>query len=72
MTGLVDEGTAVDVFYMDFNKAHSTVSHKILLEDKMQTRCVDCTNSQEGELKSGWIAKPQMQWSAAQSLVWAQ
>lgn len=26
LIGLVDEGTAVDVFYMDFNKAHGIVS----------------------------------------------
>ena len=32
MTGLVDEGTAVDIVYLDFRKASDTVSHKILLE----------------------------------------
>jgi len=31
MTGWVDEGTAVAVFYLDFSKAFNTVSHSILL-----------------------------------------
>jgi len=31
MTGLVDEGRAVDVAYLDFSKAFDTVSHNILL-----------------------------------------
>ncbi|GAB0205839.1 mitochondrial enolase superfamily member 1 [Grus japonensis] len=32
MTGLVDEGRAVDVVYLDFKKAFDAVSHKILTE----------------------------------------
>jgi len=32
VTRLVDEGKAVDVVYIDFNKAFDTVSHNILLE----------------------------------------
>ncbi|GAB0184601.1 mitochondrial enolase superfamily member 1 [Grus japonensis] len=32
MTRLVDEGKAVDVIYLDFNKAFDIVSHSILLE----------------------------------------
>ena len=32
MTRLVDEGKALDVFYLDFSKAFDTVSHSILLE----------------------------------------
>jgi len=31
MTGWVDEGRAVDIFYVDFSKAYDTVSHNILL-----------------------------------------
>ncbi|GAB0209103.1 mitochondrial enolase superfamily member 1 [Grus japonensis] len=32
MTGLVDEGRAVDIVYLDFSKAFDTVSHKILID----------------------------------------
>ncbi|PKU48030.1 rna-directed dna polymerase from mobile element jockey-like [Limosa lapponica baueri] len=31
MTGWIDEGTAVDVVYLDFSKAFNTVSHSILI-----------------------------------------
>ncbi|KAK4816570.1 hypothetical protein QYF61_017960 [Mycteria americana] len=36
MTGLVDEGRAVDVVYLDFKKAFDTVSCKILIEKLMK------------------------------------
>lgn len=32
MSGLADEGKATDVFCVDFNKAFSTVSYKILID----------------------------------------
>ena len=32
VTGLVDEGGAVDFVYLDYRKAFDTVSHKILIE----------------------------------------
>ena len=35
-TGLVDEGRAVDIVYLDFHKAFDTVSHKILKEKLMK------------------------------------
>jgi len=40
VTHLVDEGEAVDVIYLDFNKAFDTVSHSILLE-KLVVRGLD-------------------------------
>jgi len=43
VTRLVDEGKAVDVVYIDFNKAFYTVSHSILL-DKLAVNGLDgCT-----------------------------
>ncbi|GAB0205414.1 mitochondrial enolase superfamily member 1 [Grus japonensis] len=39
MTGWVDEGSAVDVLYLDFSKAFDTVSHNILI----------------GKLKEVWV-----------------
>ncbi|KAK4806176.1 hypothetical protein QYF61_001099 [Mycteria americana] len=36
MTGLVDEGRAVDIVYLDFRKAFDTVSPKILIEKLMK------------------------------------
>ena len=32
MTGLVDEGRAVGIVYLDFSKAFETVSHKTLID----------------------------------------
>ena len=40
MTGLVNEGKAVDVVYLDFSKAFDTVSHSILL-GKLAARGLD-------------------------------
>lgn len=36
MTGLVDEGTAVDTVYLEFSKAFATVSHIILVDNLMK------------------------------------
>jgi len=36
MTGLVDEGRAVDIVDLDFCKAFGTISHKILTEMLMK------------------------------------
>ncbi|KAK4824064.1 hypothetical protein QYF61_009915 [Mycteria americana] len=36
MTGLVDQGRAVDVVYLDISKAFGTVSHRILIEKLMK------------------------------------
>ncbi|KAK4821226.1 hypothetical protein QYF61_015794 [Mycteria americana] len=38
MTGLVDEGRAVNAVCLDFSKAFDTVSHKILLEKLLMYR----------------------------------
>jgi len=40
MTGCVDEGRAVDVFFLDFSKAFDTVSKNILL-GKLRTCGLD-------------------------------
>lgn len=32
MTGLIDEGTAVDTLYLDFSKVSDIVSHLMLIE----------------------------------------
>ena len=56
---LVDEGKAVDVFYLDFSKALDTVSHSILLE-KLVTHGLDtCTLHW---VKAGWLAEPRELW----------
>ena len=67
MTGLVDEEKAVDIVYLDFNKAFDTVSHSIPLE-KLSAHGLDgyslcwVNNRQEGQaqrvvvngVKSSW------------------
>ncbi|GAB0184593.1 hypothetical protein GRJ2_000924600 [Grus japonensis] len=43
VTRLVDEGKAVDVIYLDFNKAFDIVSHSILLEKLVAHGLDRCT-----------------------------
>ena len=43
MTHRVDEGNAVDVVYLDFSKAFTTISHSILLEKLVVHGLEECT-----------------------------
>jgi len=36
MTGLMDRGTVMDIFYLSFNKVFGTVSYKILIDKVMK------------------------------------
>ncbi|KAK4828527.1 hypothetical protein QYF61_026949 [Mycteria americana] len=49
MTGLEDEGRAVDIIYLDFSKAFDTVSHKILIDKMMKYGLGEQTVSYLGE-----------------------
>ncbi|KAK4810486.1 hypothetical protein QYF61_004266 [Mycteria americana] len=49
MTGLVDEGRAVDIAYLDFRKAFDSVSHSILIEKLMRYRL----DEENGKLAEG-------------------
>ncbi|KAF4787884.1 RNA-directed DNA polymerase from mobile element jockey-like protein [Turdus rufiventris] len=46
MTHLVDEGTSVDVIYVDFSRALDTVSHSILMEKPASHGADGCTGWQ--------------------------
>ncbi|KAK4820971.1 hypothetical protein QYF61_009437 [Mycteria americana] len=57
VTCLVDEGKAVDVVYLDFNKAFDTVSHSILLE-KLAAHGLDgCTLCWVKNWLDGWAQR---------------
>ena len=53
MTGLVDEGKAVDVVYLGFSKTFDTVSHSILLEKVAAHGLGGCTVCQVKNWLSG-------------------
>lgn len=59
VTCLVDEGTAVDVVYLDFGKAFDTVSHSILVEKLAAHGLEGCAVRW---VKTGWMARPQVWW----------
>lgn len=46
-TGLVDEGTAVNIVHMDFSKAFHTVPHKSLIEKLMMSGLDEQVKAQE-------------------------
>ncbi|KAK4817414.1 hypothetical protein QYF61_013481 [Mycteria americana] len=57
VTRLMDEGKAVDVFYLDFRKAFDTVSHSILLE-KLAAHGLDgCTLRWVKNWLDGWAQR---------------
>ncbi|KAK4807097.1 hypothetical protein QYF61_018438 [Mycteria americana] len=53
-TGLVDEGRAVDIVYLDFSKAFNTVSHKILIEKLLTYGLDEQTRVVISGTKSSW------------------
>lgn len=54
MTGLADEGKAVDIAYLDFGKAFDTVSHKFLT-DKLFVHGLDVQTVRWNEnCPNGW------------------
>ncbi|GAB0185568.1 mitochondrial enolase superfamily member 1 [Grus japonensis] len=67
LTGWVDEGRAVDVFYLNFSKAFDTVSHNILTSklrkcglDEWTVRCIE--NWLNGRAQSVVISDAESSW----------
>jgi len=56
VTHLVDEGSAEDVVYIDFNKTFDSVSRGILLQP------VACAGILFPGLKTAWMARPGEWW----------
>ncbi|KAJ7420490.1 hypothetical protein WISP_48262 [Willisornis vidua] len=59
VTGLVDEGKAVDVVCLNLSKAFYTVSHNILLEKLQPMAWIGALSA---ELGAGWMARPRECW----------
>ena len=67
--GLVNEGRAVDVVYLDFSKAFDTVSHKILIEELLMYGM----DEQRVKWTENWATPRPRGWSSVtQSLVGGQ
>lgn len=54
MTSLVDEGTTVDMVYLDFRKAFYTVSHKIFVEKVLISKLDEQTVKWIESFLNGW------------------
>ncbi|KAM9591200.1 putative nicotine oxidoreductase isoform 2-T3 [Morphnus guianensis] len=67
MPGLVDEGRAVDIVYLDFRKAFDPVSHKILIEKLLMYGLDEQTVRWTENWLNGWPQKMAISSSAKSS-----
>lgn len=72
MSGLADEGRAVDIVYFDFSKSFHTVSHKNLIEKLMNCGLDEHTvkwteNQTNSQAQTGMISGSKFGWKAGTS-----